>query len=198
MQVFVLEQDIVVGRGLEEGDLGRLERARLLDGITHIKKACLESLARWHQTAGTDHHIIFDHGPVQQDGTHADQHPVAYGAAMQHRLVADRDILADQQWIAAGVAGTLAGQVQYCAVLNVAARTDADMVDVPSGGHHGPDAGIVTQLDIAHQGGAGVYIYPFAQLRAFSLVRSQSQVHLGLLVFGHSSNSVLVSVDKFV
>ena len=46
-------------------------------------------------------------------------------------FMTDRDILADQQRIAAGVAGTLAGQVQHCAVLNVAARTDADMVDVP-------------------------------------------------------------------
>ncbi len=42
------------------------------------------------------------------------------------------------------------------------------------------------------------YIYPFAQLRAFSLVGSQSQVHLGLLVFGHSSNLQAASVDKFV
>ena len=54
------------------------------------------------------------------------------------------------------------------------------------------------QLDIAHQGGAGVYIYSLAQLWAFSFVGSQSQVHLGLLVFGHSNNLKAVSVDKFV
>ncbi len=53
-------------------------------------------------------------------------------------------------------------------------------------------------VDITYQGDAGVYIYPLAQLWAFSLVRSQSQVHLGLLVFGHSNNLKAVSVDKFV
>ncbi len=52
--------------------------------------------------------------------------------------------------------------------------------------------------DIAHQCRAGIYIHPFAQLRAFSLIGSQSQVHLGLHVFGHSSNLEPVSVDKFV
>jgi hypothetical protein len=117
---------------------------------------------------------------------------------VQHGLVTDGNIFADQQRIAVRIADTLASEMQHCAVLNIAASPDAYVVHITPGRHHGPDAGIVGQLYISHQGSAGVYIYPFAQLRAFSFVRSQSQVHLGLLVFGHSSNPRPVSVDKFV
>ncbi|MNE72781.1 hypothetical protein D3C80_1687500 [compost metagenome] len=107
---------------------------------------------------------------------------------MQHRLVAHGHIITYQQRMAIGIAGTPAAQVQHCAILHVAAGADADVVHVSARRHQGPDAGIVAELDITHQSGTGIHIYSFAQLRAFSFVRSQSQVHLGLLVFGHSSN----------
>ncbi|MOA43968.1 hypothetical protein D3C78_1661890 [compost metagenome] len=107
---------------------------------------------------------------------------------MQHGFVADGDILADQQRMTIRIASTLAAEVQHGTVLYVAAGTDANVVHVAPRRHHGPDAGIVAEFDISHQGGARVYIYAFAQLRVFSFVGSQSQVHLGLLVFGHSSN----------
>ncbi|MOA43179.1 hypothetical protein D3C78_1653080 [compost metagenome] len=53
-------------------------------------------LARRHQAAGTDDHIIVDHRAVHDDAAHADQYPVAYRTTMQHDLVGDGHVIADQ------------------------------------------------------------------------------------------------------
>ncbi|MNG18447.1 hypothetical protein D3C84_1025130 [compost metagenome] len=102
---------------------------------------------------------------------------------MQHGLVAHGDVFPDQQGITIGIRGAPAAEVQNGAVLHIAAGADTDMVHIPPCRHQGPDAGIVAEHYVPHQGGAGIHIYPFAQLWAFSFIGSQSQVHLGLLNF---------------
>ena len=88
-----------------------------------------------------------------------------------------------QQGVTIGIRGAPAAKVQNGAVLHIAAGADTDMVHIPPCRHQGPDAGIVAEHYVSHQGGAGVHIYSFAQLWAFSFIGSQSQVHLGLLNF---------------
>ena len=103
------------------GELRRLfgrERLHHLGGAAEDHRVVREFLALGDQRAGADDAVAADLRAVEHDGADADQRAVADGAAVQHALVADGDVLADDQRDA------LVG-VQHRVVLHVAAAADA-------------------------------------------------------------------------
>src|SRR5262249_49013136 len=52
-----------------------------------------EGLALRDERTGADHAIIPDHSVVEDRRTHADQDTIAQGAAVEHRVMADRTSL---------------------------------------------------------------------------------------------------------
>uniref|UniRef100_A0A1I8AQ18 ABC transporter substrate-binding protein n=1 Tax=Steinernema glaseri TaxID=37863 RepID=A0A1I8AQ18_9BILA len=79
------------------------QRPCLLHRAAHVQEAALQRLARRYQAAGTDDHLVLDHRAVHDGAAHADQNAVAQGAAMQHDLVANGHVIADQQRVAVGI-----------------------------------------------------------------------------------------------
>jgi hypothetical protein len=122
---------------------------RLFHRAAHVQVAADQALARWHQAAGADDHLVLDDGAVHDGAAHADQDAVAQGAAMQHDLVTDGHFVADHQREAVRVERAGVGDVQHAAVLHAGARADADAVHVAA--HHGqwPDRAVFADLDVA-------------------------------------------------
>ena len=55
------------------------------------------------KTPGTNHHIILYDDTIQQDRSHANQHPVSDSAAVKHDFMADGNIFPYNKWIAVRV-----------------------------------------------------------------------------------------------
>ncbi len=85
--------------------------------------------------------------------------------------MADGDVLADLQVGAAGAVRPVMGDVQHRAVLHIAARADADAVDVAAHHRHRPQRHVVAQLDIADQLRRRVDIDTLPQARQCTAVR---------------------------
>ncbi len=148
-QVLVLELDVVAGTVGEEGMLLIVQRAHLLHRAAHVQVAADQALAWRHQAAGTDDHFVFDDGAIHDRAAHADQDAVAQGAAMQHDLVTNGHLVADDQREAVGVERACVGDVQHAAVLHAGARADADAVHVAADHRQRPDRAVLADLDVA-------------------------------------------------
>jgi hypothetical protein len=106
------------------------------------------------QGAGGEHGPAFDLAAVHDDGAEADESAVVEDATMDHRHMADQNVLADDRRQA------LASRprridVDDSAVLKVGAGADADPVDVAAKHAIVPDARLRADLDVADQPGAG-------------------------------------------
>jgi len=64
--------------------------------------------------------------------------------------VTDSNVVADVQCIAPRVVRAIVGNVQYRAILNIGSRANANNLDISAHGGVGPNAGIVTEMNIAH------------------------------------------------
>src|SRR5882672_3771361 len=107
------------------------------------------ALTRRHQRPGGDHGAALDDGAVADAGLHADEAAIFEATSMDQRHVPDRHIGADPHWRLAGRA------VDDGAVLNVAVGADDDRRDVAAQHAAEPDTGILADLDIADDDGAG-------------------------------------------
>ncbi len=148
-QVQVLELDVVGGTVREKRPLLVSQCPRLFDRAADIQVTALQALARRHQAAGADDHLVLDHRAIHDGAAHADQDAIAQGAAMQHDFVTDGHLVADDQWEAVRVERAGMGDVQHAAVLHAGARTDADAVHVAA--HHGqrPYRAVLADLHVA-------------------------------------------------
>ncbi len=146
------------------------QRAGLLDRAADVEKAAFQALARWHQAAGTDDHLVLDDRAVHDDAAHADQDPVAHRAAMQHDLVGDGHVVADQQREPLGVEGPGVGDVQHAAVLHAGALADADAVHVAADHGQWPDGAVGADFDVADHHRRTVDKGPFTQCRRVVLI----------------------------
>src|SRR5690606_28885312 len=135
-----------------------------------IEEAAFQRFARRYQAAGADDDVVLDHHAAHDDRAHAHQDAVAQGAAMQGGLVADGDFVADGRREAVRVERAGVGDVQHPAVLDAAARADADAVHVAADHGEWPDRAVFADLDVADQHGAGVDEYALAELRRVILV----------------------------
>jgi hypothetical protein len=68
---------------------------------------------------------------------------------MQHDLVTDGHVIADQQREAVRVERAGVGDVQHAAVLHAGARADADAVHVAADHGQWPDRAVFADLDVA-------------------------------------------------
>ncbi|MNO99232.1 hypothetical protein D3C76_909980 [compost metagenome] len=147
MQVLELH---VVRRAVGEKGLFLVgQRPDLFHRAAHIQETAVQAFTRGYQATGTDDDVVGDHRTVHDDAAHADQHPAAHGAAMQHDFVGDGHVIADQQRETVGVERPGMGDVQYAAILHAGARTDADAVHVAADHRKGPNGAVFTDLDIA-------------------------------------------------
>src|SRR5690606_32923646 len=87
-----------------------------------------------------------------------------------HGLVADGDVIADDQRIAAGVVVGGVGNVQYGAVLHTGARPDADVVHIATDHRQRPHRTIIAQFHIADHHGAAINKDALAEFRAMALI----------------------------
>ncbi len=166
----LLELHIVAGGIGEEAALLVRQRTRLLHRAADVQVAALQHLARRHQAAGTDDHLVRHHRAVHDDAAHADQDAAAQGAAMQGHLVADGHVVADQQRKTIGVERAGMGDVQHAAILHAGARTDADAVHVATDHRQRPHRAVFAQLDIADDHSAGIDEHSLAKPGGMTLV----------------------------
>lgn len=117
--------------------LGRITRCQISSWYGAVFS---DDTSSRHQAALTDHRA------AEQNRTHADQGAFAYPRAVQDGAVTDGDVVLEHQ---PGLPGL--GMRDYI-VLDVAIRADADRREV--GAQHGaePDAGILSDLDVANDG----------------------------------------------
>jgi hypothetical protein len=104
-----------------------------------------------------------DTGVVEDDGVDADENLVFDGAAVDGGVVADGDEISDVDGI------QMALPVENSAVLNVATGANADRVDVATEDRVHPDAGVVTEGDLADKLGGGIDIAASADGRGGAL-----------------------------
>src|SRR5690606_19911989 len=97
---------------------------------------------------GTDDAVRSDRHMIHQDAAHTHQHAVSDGAGMQDATVPDADVLAHD-------GGHVAGEVDGGVVLDVAARADADGVDVGAEDALEKHGRVFAQSDGADQGRVG-------------------------------------------
>ncbi len=155
-QVLVLELDVVTGAVGEEGALLVGQGPGLFYRAADVQVAAFQALAGRHQAAGADDHFVFDSGAIHDRAAHANQNAVAQGAAMQHDLVADGHLIADDQWKAIRVERASMGDVQHTAVLHAGARPDTDAMHVATHHRQWPHRAVLTDLHIAQHHGRTV------------------------------------------
>jgi hypothetical protein len=99
---------VVVGAGLELGDLVVGQLADDAAGRAAHQRAVGDHLAFGNQRVGADQAVLADHRPVEHHGIDADQRAFTHRAAVQHGLVADGDVTADVEGTPSSVCSTAA------------------------------------------------------------------------------------------
>src|SRR5437867_3304420 len=117
-------------------------------------------------TGPDDALFAYDH-PVHQDRPHADQDPVLDGAAMQHDVMTDRHLIADDQRM------RIVSDVQDAEILNVRPVSDLDEVHVSADDAQKPDTRLRTDDYIADHDCRLLYERVFPDLRQNSLKGAQ-------------------------
>ena len=96
---------------------------------------------------------------IQQNRSHAHQHPRFDCAAVQNHAVAHGHIVLDDERI------LVLHHVQNRTILNIASRPDADPVHVAANHRARPDAGVLTNGDVADNYGRGIDVSRRGDLR---------------------------------
>src|SRR5699024_10652512 len=97
---------------------------------------------------------------------------VAQRAGVHDRAVADGDVVTDQAGLAAGRVRAVMGDVDDRAILDVAARADADTMHVAANDGARPHRCIVAQVYVADDGGGRVDVYALAEYGSGALPRT--------------------------
>ena len=91
---------------------------------------------------------------------------------MEKRAVTDCDVIADAERKASRVIRSVMGNVQNRTVLNIGSRADANNLNIAPHCRLGPNAGVITQMNIAHNHRCGVNHDPIAQAGCHTEYRS--------------------------
>ncbi len=164
-QVLILELDVVVGAVAEKGAFLVIQQPGLPDRAAHVQVPADQALAGRHQAAGADDHFILDNGAIHDGAAHAHQDAIAQGAAVQHDLVTNGHLVADDQRKAVGIERPGMGDVQHAGVLHAGARTDADTLHIAANHRQRPDRAVFADLHIAQDDRRTVDEYPWCQFR---------------------------------
>jgi len=134
----------VISRSTEELSLFTAEFPPLTRRRPGIKVTAPQYLTLRHQTAGGKETARLEHGPVHDDGTHADQTEILNLATMQDNTVANRNPIADDAW-----SNAMTG-MEDAMILDVGTGANPDIMHIAA--KHGlePDAGIIANPDSAH------------------------------------------------
>ena len=99
-----------------------------------------------HYGSGGDERPLPHFGIIHNDCSHSDQGIVMNFGAMDHYVMADRDIIADLD------GRLLIESMEHGAILDIDTVADGDGVDIAA--QHGaePDAALIAHSDIAHEG----------------------------------------------
>jgi len=124
------------------------QAAQHFAGRTYYQRIIRDYFAFGNQRIRTYQAVAPDHSVIKDGAVDADQTAVTDGAAVQHRQMADRDVVANGEWCA-GVG------VQHCAILNVAVGADVDGFDVATYHRVEPDTDIIFENDRADDAGIG-------------------------------------------
>jgi hypothetical protein len=116
---------------------GRLRR------VAHVEPSAFEHFAGWDKRAGCDDNVAGHHGLVEHGSMDAHEHAIVDGAAVDHGIVTDGHLIADDGW-AVGVHDVDAG-----VVLHVASASDADVIHIATYGHIKPDTALFAENHIA-------------------------------------------------
>ena len=171
-QVLVLELHVVAGAVGEKRPFLVGQRPGLFHRAAHVQVAAFQALARRHQAAGTDDHLVLDDGAVHDGAAHAHQDAAAQGTAMQHDFVTDGHLVADDQREAVGVERPGMGDVQNAAVLHAGARANADAVHVAADYRQRPHRAVFTDFHIAQHHRRTVDEGPWCNFRSVLLEAS--------------------------
>jgi hypothetical protein len=94
--------------------------------------------------------VFFDHNPVHDDGSHANQHSIMNRASMEDRMMAHGDVIAKGEGVG------IMRDVQQAEVLNIGPMANADTIDVSAYDGMKPDARFRSDDHIADDHG-GVF-----------------------------------------
>ncbi len=120
------------------------ELAHLAQGIAKPQVASGQFLAGGDQRAGANDGMRVDDGTVHDGGTHADQAVVHQPAGMQGDAMANGDLVAYLQIMAAGAVGAVMGDMQHAMILDVGVAADPDFVHIPADHGKRPDRTVLT------------------------------------------------------
>jgi hypothetical protein len=82
---------------------------------------------------------------------------------MKQCAVTDRNIIADAERIATGVVRPGMRHVQHRAILNIGSCADTNDLNVAAHSRMWPNAGVVTQMDVAHDNRCRINHDPITQ-----------------------------------
>ena len=97
-----------------------------------------------------------DQCPIQDAGAATDQATFLDLAAMEHHLMPDGDPIVDDQGRPTRLKAAIVGNVQNAAILDIRLRPDANEMHIAPDYGHGPDRGVVPQLDLADYQRGGI------------------------------------------
>lgn len=95
------------------------------------------------QCSGTNDRVFPDHRAVHDDGAHSDQHPVLNGAAVQHDIVTDSHVVANDEGMRVVV------NMQHAEVLHVGSVSNADVIHIAADDGMEPGAAVFAHHDVA-------------------------------------------------
>ena len=157
-QVVVLQVHVVLRGILKPLELFIGQGAYLACRTAHIEIAALQGFAFRHQAARSEQHAVLHYRTIQDDRADADQAFVTDGAPMDDDAVADGDIIADGHHIALRASRIRVCDMDDAAVLDIAARPDADMIDVTADHRHRPYRRLGSDHHIADDRCLGIHI----------------------------------------
>lgn len=96
------------------------------------------------QRSGSHNAVFPDHGAVHHNRAHADQDAILDCASVQDHMVADGDVVSNDERMG------VVGDVQEAKVLNVGTVADTDVVHVAPHDGMKPDAGLVSENHITY------------------------------------------------
>src|SRR5690606_12260535 len=171
-EVLVLQPHVVLRAVVQPLDLRIAEHPHLPRRVADPQLALAHGAPGRHQRAGADEGVLLHHRAVEHDRAHADEHRVLDPAGVDDRLVADRHVLADHGGEPAQLrVRPVVADVDHGAVLDIAARADADEVDVAADHRLRPHRHVVSQLHVADHAGVGIDVDPRAERRKDVAIR---------------------------
>ena len=145
------------------------EVAQEARGASGPELACGNSFARREHCASRQHPVCFDHAAVHHYGPQTYKATIFDDATVQHHHMADEHIVTNERRVATA-AVKVGIAMDDGAILNVGARANPDTVHITTDHTIEPDAGPLTNLNIADDLAAGGDEGGVVHLRRFALI----------------------------